>query len=208
VFKRLLPKKDVFFQNMAKSAGKAVEIVAAFRSLMEDLPHVETHIARIKDIEHQADEIAHETIALLHKTFVTPLDRNEINQIFKRLDDIVDMVEGAAQRIYIYEMRTVRHEVMKLIEILEKQTSFVQRAVGALSDLRHPESLRGLLIEIHTLENEADDVLRSAIGVLFREEKDPKEVMKWKEVIENLEDATDRCEDVADLFENILLEYA
>jgi predicted phosphate transport protein (TIGR00153 family) len=208
VFKKLLPKKDVFFSNMAAAAGKGVEIVAAFRALVEDLGNVEVHIARVKDIEHQADAIAHETISLLHKTFVTPLDRNEIHRIFQRLDDVVDMVEGAAQRIFLYEIRSMRREVVHLVEILEKQTALVKQGVACLSDLRHPDTLRGILIQVHTLENEADDVLRGAIGALFREEKDTKEILKWKEVIENLEDATDRCEDVADLLENILLEYA
>lgn len=208
MFKKLLPKKDVFFENMAKSAGKGVEIAAAFRAMLEDLTHVEQRIARIKEIEREADTIAHETIALLHKTFVTPLDRNEINRIFKRLDDIVDMIEGAAQRVHIYEMRATRREVQHLLEILEKQTALIQQAIPLLSDLRHAETLRAKLIEIHTLENEADNVLRSSMGALFREEPDVKELIKWKEVIEHLEDATDRCEDVADLFENILLEYA
>jgi hypothetical protein len=193
---------------MAKSAGKGVEIVAAFRAMLEDLPHVETRIARIKAIEEEADGIAHETISLLHKTFVTPIDRNEINRIFKRLDDVVDMIEGAAMRVYIYELRATRREVAQLLDILEKQTALVQRAVGMLSDMRQAPEIRKILIEIQTLENQADSVLRAAIGALFREEQDPKELLKWKEVIELLETATDRCEDVADLFENILLEYA
>src|SRR5262245_18794690 len=108
---------------MGRSAEKAVEIVAAFRKLIEDLSQVETRIARIKELEHEADAIAHETIARLHQTFVTPLDRNEIHRIFKRLDDVVDMVEGAAQRVYIYELKTMRGEVVQLLDILEKQVA-------------------------------------------------------------------------------------
>jgi predicted phosphate transport protein (TIGR00153 family) len=208
VFKRLLPRKDVFFQKMEESAGKAVEIVAAFRRLLSDLPNRESHIARVKEIEHEADAIAHETISRLHKTFVTPLDRNEINRIFKRLDDVVDLVEAAAQRYVIYEMGSPRREVLELVEILEKQTAEVRTAVGFLSDMRKAEGLRQTLIGIHTLENQADAVLRGAMGALFREVQDTKDLLKWKEVIESLEDATDRCEDLADLFENVLLEYS
>jgi predicted phosphate transport protein (TIGR00153 family) len=204
----LTRKKDVFFRDMALLAGKGAEIVAALRAMFEDFPHVEERIARIKSIEDEADAIAHETIARLHRTFITPIDRNEINRIFKRLDDIVDMVEGAAQRVYIYELRATRREVEQLLDILEKQMALLQEAIGRLSDLRNAEPIRAILIRLHTLENEADNVLRASIGALFREEPDPKTLLKWKEVIEHLEDATDRCEDVADLFENILLEYA
>jgi uncharacterized protein len=208
VFKRLLPRKDLFFQKMEESAGKAVEIVAAFRALLFDLPNKESHIARVKEIEHEADAIAHETISRLHQTFVTPIDRNEINRIFKRLDDIVDLVEAAAQRYVIYEMRAPRQEILELVGILEKQTAAVRTAVGLLSDMRKADDLRRTLIEIHTLENQADGVLRMAMGTLFREMQDTKDLLKWKEVIESLEDATDRCEDLADLFENVLLEYS
>jgi predicted phosphate transport protein (TIGR00153 family) len=209
VFRRLLAKKkDVFFRDMALLAGKGAEIVAALRTMFDDFPHVEERIARIKAIEDEADAIAHETISRLHRTFITPIDRNEINRIFKRLDDIVDMVEGAAQRVYIYELRATRREVEQLLNILEKQMALLQEAIGRLSDLRHAEPIRAILVQLHTLENQADDVLRASIGALFREEEDPKTLLKWKEVIEHLEDATDRCEDVADLFENILLEYA
>ena len=208
MLRRILRKKDTFFASMAALAGKASEIVAAFREMLADFPHVDERIARIKAIEDEADVIAHETIARLHKTFITPIDRNEINRIFKRLDDIVDMVEGAAQRVHIYELRATRREIEQLCDILEKQTALLQEAIGRLEDLRNPDPIRAILIQIHTLENEADNVLRASIGLLFREEKDPKTLLKWKEVIEHLEDATDRCEDVADLFENILLEYA
>jgi hypothetical protein len=193
---------------MEEAAAKGVEIVAAFRLMLFDLGNAEVHVARIKAIETEADAVAHETISLLHQTFVTPLDRNEINRIFKRLDDVVDLVESAAQRYFIYEMRAPRAEVVQLVGILEKQVAEVRTAVGLLSDMRRAEELRASLIRIHTLENEADGVLRASMGALVREIADTKDLLKWKEVIESLEDATDRCEDLADLFENVLLEYA
>jgi len=208
VFRRLLPKKDGFFRDMEASSRKAVEITRALRALFEDPANAVRHVATIDRIEREADTIAHESISRLHKTFVTPLDRNEISRILKRLDDVVDLVDGAAQRYHIYGLDGVRDEAWRLLEILEKQVVVVERAVGCLSDLRHADGLRRDLIEIQALENEADEVLREALGRLFRELEDAKTLLKWKEVIERLEDATDRCEDVADLLENVILEYA
>ena len=121
---------------------------------------------------------------------------------------MVDLVENVAQRVILYELTVIREEAWQLLGILERQVAVVARAVGGLCDLRRPEGLRAALIEVQTLENDADEVLRGALGRLFREDLDPRTLMKWKEVIEHLEEATDRCEDVADLFENVLLEYA
>ncbi|MGQ0613262.1 MAG: DUF47 domain-containing protein [Planctomycetaceae bacterium] len=208
MFRILLPKKDIFFQHMESAAGKAVEIVEAFRDLLDHLDEVERRVDQIKALEHSADEVLHTVLAELHKSFVTPLDRNEISTISKRLDDIIDLVEGAAQRMLYYELRQATPALRKLTEILRSQVALVREAVGALSDLRNPGPLRQILIQINTLENEADSVLRPTIGALFREETDTRVILKWKEVYEHIEKATDRCEDVADNIENILLEYA
>jgi predicted phosphate transport protein (TIGR00153 family) len=208
VFKRLLPKKSVFFDHMEASATKAVEITKAFRALVDNLSEVEKHVAVIRELEHEADVILHETLAELQRSFITPLDRNEISKISKRLDDIIDLVEGAGQRMLHYELKTAPEPLLQLLDVLERQVGLVQQAVQGLSDLRHAEPLRKILIEIHTLENAADEILRPTIGALFRDEKDPRMIIKWKEVYEHIETATDRCEDVADQIENVLLEYA
>jgi hypothetical protein len=203
-----MPKKEIFFAYMEASAKKAVEIVDAFQGLLEHMDQAESRVNDIRQIEHAADGILHQTIADLHRTFVTPLDRNDISKICKRLDDIIDLVEGAAQRIYHYELRESREPLRKLAGMLGSQVRLVEKAVSRLSDLRHAEGLRDLLIEINTIENQADHVLRATIGELFREETDCRLIIKWKEVYEHIEKATDRCEDVADQIENILLEYA
>ncbi len=208
MFRKLLPKKDIFFQYMGSAADKAVEIVEAFRELLDHLDEVDRRVGVIKALEHTADEILHTVLAELHKSFVTPMDRNEISTISKRLDDIIDLVEGAAQRMLYYDLRVATPSLRKLVEILSRQVALVRQAVGALNDLRRPGPLRELLIQINTLENEADAVLRPTIGALFREETDTRIILKWKEVYEHIEKATDRCEDVADNIENILLEYA
>ena len=205
---KFLPRKDQFFRYMEEAADRAVAIVAAFRELLDHFEAPEAHVQRILDLEHEADEKLHKVLAELHRTFVTPLDRNEISTICKRLDDIADLVEGAAQRVNHYGIRKLRPELRQLVDILMKQVELVRDAVRGLQDLRHAERLQPILIQINTLENEADRILRATIGGLFREEPDPREIIKWKEVYEHIEKATDRCEDVADQIENILLEYA
>ncbi|MCK6458435.1 MAG: DUF47 family protein [Planctomycetes bacterium] len=162
----------------------------------------------MKAIEHEADRCLHETIGDLHRTFVTPLDRNEISTICKRLDDIIDLVEGAAMRTFHYEIRATRAPLLALLTVLEKQVVALREGLAVLHDMRHPEPLRECIVKVHTLENEADDILRPTIGSLFRDEQDPRMILKWKEIYEHVEKATDRCEDVADHIENILLEYS
>ena len=203
-----MPRKDVFFTYMEDAADKAVQIVALFRELLDHMEDPKPHVDRILDLEHEADEGIHRMFHELHKSFVTPLDRNEISTICKRLDDIADLVEGAAQRIYHYQIRKGRPELRTLVEILAKQVDAVRQAVGRLSNLKDADGLRAILIQINTAENEADKVLRATIGALFRDETDTREILKWKEVYEHIEKATDRCEDVADQIENILLEHA
>jgi len=203
-----LPRKDVFFQHMEEAADKAVRIVELFQVLLQHMDDPQEHVDRILALEHEADEAIHKMFHELHQTFVTPLDRNEISTISKRLDDICDLVEGAAQRIYHYQIRKCRPELVTLVEILHKQVGFVRDAVSRLNNLKDAEGIRASLIQINTAENEADKILRATIGALFRDETDTREILKWKEVYEHIEKATDRCEDVADQIENILLEYA
>jgi predicted phosphate transport protein (TIGR00153 family) len=208
VFRRLIPKKDVFFDHMEGLAAKAGEILVAFRALLDHPAEAQARLAAVKAIEHEADDLLHTTIADLHRTFVTPLDRNEISTICKRLDDVIDLVEGAAMRIYHYEIKQVREPLIALLGVLDRQVAAMREGLAALHDLRHPQPLRECIVKIHTLENEADDILRPAIGSLFRDEQDPRMILKWKEIYEHVEKATDRCEDVADHIENVLLEYS
>lgn len=208
MFKRLGRKRDPFFEQMEVLAAKAEEIVTAFRAQLDHPEDAQARLAAVKDIEHEADRLLHGTIGDLHRTFVTPLDRNEINTICKRLDDIIDLVEGAAMRTYHYEIRTTRPPLLALLVVLEKQIAALREGLALLHDLRHTEALRECIVKVHTLENEADDILRPTIAGLFRDEQDPRMILKWKEIYEHVEKATDRCEDVADHLENVLLEYS
>jgi len=208
VFRRLLPRKDIFFTHMETSAGKAVEIAKAYRDLVKNPAEVKARVEAIRAIESQADEHLHQVLLALQRTFITPLDRNEISTICRRLDDIIDLVEGAAQRMLHYELHTTNAPLQALVDVLVELTEIVRDAVSSLDNLKDAEGLRHKLVQIHTLENKADSILRPAIGDLFRTMQDARDIIKWKEVYEHLETATDRCEDVADQIENILLEYA
>lgn len=208
MFRKLLPRKDIFFTYMETSAAMVVQILDAYRDLVMDPNNSKERVERVRQLEHEADEHLHKVLLDLERTFITPLDRNEISTISRRLDDIIDLIEGAAQRLYYYELSESPKPLTDLVEILTELAGIVQRAIGGLANLRRADELRGYLVQIHTLENKADGILRPAIGELFRKYSDARDIIKWKEVYEHLEEATDRCEDVADQIENILLEYA
>jgi len=208
VLRKLLPKRDQFYGYMEEQVAKAVEVTRAFRVFINDTENAREHLDQIKRIEHEADTIVHEVNADLIRTFVTPLDRNDINAMAKLLDDVTDHVEGVAQRMYHYELRTCTEPLTQLVDVIEKQAEYVQKIIGQLSDLKRTTEIKACLVEVHTLENEADDILRPAIAELFRGEGDLKLVIKWKEVYERLELTTDCYEDIADLVETLLLEYA
>lgn len=208
MFRKLLPRKDIFFTYMETSAAMVVQILDAYRELVMDPSNSKERVERVSQLENEADEHLHKLLLDLERTFITPLDRNEISTISRRLDDIIDLIEGAAQRLYYYELSESPPPLMQLVEILTELAGIVQKAIGGLANLKRADELRGYLVEIHTLENKADGILRPAIGELFRKYTDARDIIKWKEVYEHLEEATDRCEDVADQIENILLEYA
>ncbi|MEZ6009598.1 MAG: DUF47 family protein [Planctomycetota bacterium] len=208
MFRKLLPRKDIFFTYMETSAAMVVQILDAYRDLVMDPSNSKERVERVSQLENEADEHLHKLLLDLERTFITPLDRNEISTISRRLDDIIDLIEGAAQRLYYYELSESPPPLLQLVEILTELAGIVQKAIGGLANLKRADELRGYLVEIHTLENKADGILRPAIGELFRKYTDARDIIKWKEVYEHLEEATDRCEDVADQIENILLEYA
>ena len=208
MFRKLLPRKDIFFTYMETSAAMVVQILDAYRELVMDPSNSKERVERVSQLENDADEHLHKLLLDLERTFITPLDRNEISTISRRLDDIIDLIEGAAQRLYYYELSESPPPLLQLVEILTELAGIVQKAIGGLANLKRADELRGYLVEIHTLENKADGILRPAIGELFRKYTDARDIIKWKEVYEHLEEATDRCEDVANQIENILLEYA
>ncbi|HVZ88483.1 MAG TPA: DUF47 family protein [Polyangia bacterium] len=203
---RILPHDASFFAHFEQHGKKTVEGCRAFLEMVEKPGALEAQAERVKQIEHECDEITHAVVASLHKTFITPIDRNDIYLLITRMDDIMDLVEAAAERLALYDIPQMTKEVVELARCLVSSAEHVGMAVSSIRDLKRPQAILEHCIEINRLENVADSILRSALARLFREEKDPIAVMKWKEIYETLESATDRCEDVANTIEGVVLE--
>jgi predicted phosphate transport protein (TIGR00153 family) len=206
MFAGLLPKKNEFFTLFAKHAAVALKGTQQLQALLNDLSDVETQAKTIKATESEADEIAHATIEMLHRSFITPIERADIYTLVGRIDDIVDYVEAASERIWLYEITVATSEVKDMARVLVAAAVEVVKCVDALSRMKDPEPILQACIAIKQLENECDNLLRIATARLFKEEQDPLMVIKWKEIYEKVEDATDRCEDVANVIEGVLLE--
>jgi uncharacterized protein len=192
-----------FEQHAALGVESATELVA----LVEGRADVNRATARIKQIEGAADVVTHRCIEELHKVFTTPLGRGHVHRLISRLDDVVDFVEAAADRIGLYELKEMTPDVQELARIVLRATEAVERAVRSLRDRKNAVALLATCAEIDALENDADARLRLALARLLKE-RDRLFVMKWKEVYELLETVTDRCEDVANTLEGIVLEHA
>jgi predicted phosphate transport protein (TIGR00153 family) len=203
---RLLPHDASFFAHFEHQGKKTVEGCRAFLDMVENPTGLEARADRVKQIEHECDEITHAVVESLHKTFITPIDRNDIYTLITKMDDIMDFVEAAADRLALYEIPKMTKEVGDLARCLVSSAEHVLGAVSSIRDLGKPNGILQHCIEINRLENVADGILRSALARLFREEKDPIAVIKWKEIYETLESATDRCEDVANIIEGVVLE--
>ena len=203
---RLLPHDASFFALFEQQGKKTVEGCRAFLAMVEEANNLERRAERVKQIEHECDDITHAVVEQLHKTFITPIDRNDIYRLITKMDDIMDYVEAAADRVALYEIPTMTKEVGELARCLVSSAEHVLGAVTSIRDLKRPNGILEHCIEINRLENVADNILRVALARLFREEKDPIAVIKWKEIYETLESATDRCEDVANIIEGVVLE--
>jgi predicted phosphate transport protein (TIGR00153 family) len=203
---RLLPHDASFFSLFEQQGKKTVEGCRALLAMVENPTNLEIQAERVKQIEHECDEITHAVVQALHKTFITPIDRNDIYTLITRMDDIMDLVEAASERLSLYELRTMTSEVAELASCLVTSAEHVLGAVTGIRDLKRDNGIQEHLVEINRLENVADKILRSALARLFREEKYPISVIKWKEIYETLESATDRCEDVANIIEGVVLE--
>lgn len=197
-----------FYEAFERHAARIVE---AGDLIAEIARHPERAIElaqQIKDVENEGDKITHETIARLHKTWITPIDRADIHALITALDDVLDLIEAVSERVALYEVKSVPEFVVKLAESLKRATVAVDQAIKLLPKVKQPKEMLDLCIEINRLENEADDAYRHGLASLFKGGYDAIEVMKMRDIIDNLEAATDRCEDVANILEGIVLEYA
>jgi predicted phosphate transport protein (TIGR00153 family) len=205
---RLLPREGKFFELFNQHATLAAAAAVELQALLADLGDLERHSRAIEKHEKHADRITHETVQLLHRTFITPLDRDEIHQLITGMDDILDLMEDVATCLFLYDVKAVTPDAQKLAEICVACTLKVQDAVAQLESMKNADAILRICGEIDRLESEADFVFRSALAKLFREEHDVKQIIKLKEVYQLLESITDKCEDVANVIEGIVLENA
>jgi len=201
----LIPREIAFFEMFRKAAHNMIEGSRLLKDMMEDFRNPVEQARRIKDIEHIGDGIIHDIALKLNQTFITPLDREDIHGLASVLDDILDLVEAVADRFVVFKVAKPTETAIKLANILYQSAV----AVGAgIDQLGKPHAhLKEYCIQVNSFENEADRITRDAISGLFEDEKDPITVIKWKEIYENFEEGTDRCEDVANILERIALKH-
>ena len=201
---RLLPREESFYLQFTAMADQIRGGARLLEEMVAQDPPLADKAHEVKEVEHKCDFLTHEIIQKLNKTFVTPIDREDIHAMARALDDVMDAIDNAATLIPLYHIDRVRPGTRELAHIIAQSCDAMRLAVAAL------ESRSGVLehaVEINRLENEADRAHQRAVGQLFDEERDPIAVMKWKEILDLLEDATDRCEDVANLLENIVVKH-
>jgi len=207
-----MPREPKFFELFNQHAqlvvaGSAV-LAELLRGFSREEDKREARINQILELEHRADGITHETVALLHRTFVTPLDREDIHRLISRMDDVLDLIQDTAESFQLYDIRNLTPEACQLADLVHECCSRMQKAVALLSDMAQSSKTLSLCNEIDRLESEADRLMRTALSKLFREESDVRQLMKLETVYQLLESATDRCEDVANIIEGVVLENA
>jgi uncharacterized protein len=200
-----MPKEDEYFVLFSQMTAKMQEASNALVELTQsNFANFEALVKKVKDVEHECDTITHELTTKLNKSFITPFDREDIFTLAVALDDVVDYIDAGARAILMYDIKEISDHAKHLAKVIQALTIEINSAVSMLSK---PKDMNRHIVEIHRLENEADDVYFRAIGELFHSEKDAITLIKWKELYEILENGTDRCESVANIIESIILKH-
>ncbi|MFQ6121678.1 MAG: DUF47 domain-containing protein [Dehalococcoidales bacterium] len=203
-----MPKEEKFFDLFEESARNMVKASQKLKEMLNTWEVVEGRVAEITELEHKGDTITHQIIAQLHRTFVTPFDREDIALLAHTIDDVTDFIHAAADAMLIYKIDHPSQRAKELANIIVQQVAEVERAVAGLRRRAELKKILELCVEINRLENMADRVFRSAMAELFEDTVDITEVIKWREIYEHMESATDRCEDVANVLEGVALKHA
>jgi len=203
--RKLLPQEQGFLTLFVSQAENVAAGVKALVEMVSKFDDPSAQARRIKDIEHVGDTITHDLITRLNQTFITPFDREDVHELSSKVDDVLDLTDAAAGRMVLYRVKAVRPGVLELAQILESAT---QEILAAIRVLDKQDDILSHCIEINRLENEGDRVSHALMAKLFEVEKDPIEIIKWKEIIEAIENAVDKCEDVANVIESVILKQA
>lgn len=204
----VIPKEMGFYDLFERAARNAQEGAIRLAELLGEGVDRREFAKRIKDLEHVGDQITHDLVTLLNRTFITPLDREDIHGLATRLDDIIDLTDLASNRLILYGIEEPTEDSRKLAQVLGQSTSALLDAVVLLRDLKNAGKIMQKCIEVNTHENEADRITRHALAALFDNGHDAGVIIKWKDVYQDIEAATDRCEDVANILEGIVIKNA
>jgi len=199
---RLIPREEKFFEMFEAAAQNIHRGAYLLKEMMETYRDPEKQAEAILEVEHAGDTITHDIVHKLNQTFITPIDREDIYALSSALDDVLDLIEAVSDRMIMYKIKTPTETARRLAEVIFKSAEEIVKGVGLLKAVGN---VKPYCIEINRLENEADRISRDAVAALFENERDPIMILKWKEIYEHLEEATDRCEDVANILENVVL---
>lgn len=203
-----IPKEHKFSDLFEESAQNIVKAARALKDLVDSWQFVDSRVAEITELEHRGDTITHQILSLVNRTFVTPFDREDIAMLAHTLDDIVDFIHSAADAMFIYKISSPTERSRELADIIVQGTIEVEKAVCGLRRRSELKKILERCVEINRLENMADRIFRAAMAELFDDTTDITQVIKWREIYEHMEAATDRCEDVADVLEGVALKHA
>lgn len=207
MIKKFFPKETDFYTMFDKAARNLNKGAVLLVEMMEDLSNAEIKSKEIYEVEQEGDMLTHEVMRRLNKTFITPLDREDIHALISRIDDVLDLIWASADRATLFKIKDSTPEAVELSKCILSTTEVITKAVTSLKEKKY-SYIQEYCIEINRLENAADKIFREALARLFENTKDPILVIKWKNIYENLEDATDICEDVANILESIVLKHA
>jgi uncharacterized protein Yka (UPF0111/DUF47 family) len=207
MIKKIFPKEINFFEMFEKAALNVNRGAVSLVEMMGNFQEADAKAKEIHEAEQEGDMLTHEVMRRLNKTFITPLDREDIHALISRLDDVLDLIWASADRAVLFKLDNPLPEAMDLSKTLHETTEIIIKAINCLKDKKY-SYIQEYCIEINRLENRGDRIFREALVKLFDTIKDPILVIKWKEVYENLEDASDKCEDVANILEGIVLKHA
>ena len=202
----LIPREVRFFDLFEQQSQHIIKGAQLLRELVNNFSDARAKSHAIKEVEHQGDQITHDIVKKLNTTFITPIDREDIHDLATRLDDVLDYIEAAAERLVVYRIKEPTSASRAMAEVIVQQTHAMDRAIKCLRTM--DPGFHEHAVEVNRLENSADNLLRDSLAALFEEQADPIEVIKWKEIYETMETVTDRCEDVVNVIEGIILKMA
>lgn len=202
---RLVPRDTKFYDLFEEMAKNVVEGAKLLHAILSDFQNVDTRVQQLNDIEHKGDDLTHSVLVKLHQTFITPFDREDIHELATKIDDVLDFLHAAGERLVMYKIASAPPQAVQLAAVIVKQSEEIYKAVSMLD--KHDAVLQHC-VEINRLENEADRLARTALAGIFDREKDPINLIKQKELIEVLETATDKAEDAANVLESVVLKSA